>query len=618
MSGNLSRRKTEKKGRPISLLSLALLNTALSIFISYSLFRHGGSTGFLEVFQFVSHCLALNLAVCLILFIMSFLFRRVLTYLGFIVYGLFQILLFVDVRVYDLFRFHINPLVWNEIMTEGFSDSVIIGKSTFLYLFLTAALIFLLEGVFVYVSVRASKVLRGKAGIALVAVCLLAVAGDKVIYAFGGVYNIHSIMRASMLYPLYQPVNAERTIARLFHIKVKREDELKMSSHGSLLNYPKRPLVMQERKAGRPNIVIIAVEGFRYDMLDPEITPNLWKFARANIIFKNHFSGGNGTRAGIFSLLYGLQGTYWHSFLMEKKSPVLIDSLRALGYEFKVLSATQLSFPEFRKTVFVRVEDAIEDHLPSGHSPGRDRIMVDKFADFVSKRNPSRPFFFYMFFNSSHQPYSYPDGFAKFGPVSAAEINYAKEINAANVGPVKNRYKNALYYDDSLFGRIFDSLRQKDLLKNTIVIITGDHGEEFYERGYFGHTSSFDDYETKVVFVMHMPGVKGREVDKLTSHLDFAPTVMKVLGYSNPPSDYSQGVPLLDTEEHPYVFSAGWDRICMIDKDVKIVFSTESYRTLLNVLQAGTYKPFPDPDKMLKEKRNKISDVLRKMSEFYR
>jgi hypothetical protein len=115
-----------------------------------------------------------------------------------------------------------------------------------------------------------------------------------------------------------------------------------------------------------------------------------------------------------------------------------------------------------------------------------------------------------------------------------------------------------------------------------------------------------------------MPGVKGREVDKLTSHLDFAPTVMKVLGYSNPPSDYSQGVPLLDTEEHPYVFSAGWDRICMIDKDVKIVFSTESYRTLLNVLQAGTYKPFPDPDKMLKEKRNKISDVLRKMSEFYR
>lgn len=611
-------RKKEKKGKPISLLSLALLNTALSIFISYSLFRHGGATGFLESFQFVSHCLALNLVVCLVLLIMSFLFRRVLTYLGFIVYGLFQILLFVDVRVYDLFRFHINSLVWNEIVTEGFSDSVIIGKSTFLYFFLTAALIFLLEGVFVYASVRVSRILRGKARIALLAVCLLTVVGDKVIYAFGGVYNVQPIMRASMLYPLYQPVHAERTLARLFHIKVKREDELKMSSHGSLLNYPKRPLVMQDRKPRRPNIVIIAVEGFRYDMLDPEITPNLWKFASGNIIFRNHFSGGNGTRAGVFSLFYGLQGTYWHSFLLEKKSPVLIDSLRALGYEFKILSATQLSFPEFRKTVFIRVEDAIDDHMPATHSPGRDKIMTDKFIDFVSKRNPSRPFFSYMFFNSSHQPYSYPDDFEKFKPVSGTEINYAEEINASNVGPVKNRYKNALYYDDSLFGRIFDSLREKNLLKNTIVIITGDHGEEFYEQGYFGHTSSFDDYETKVVFVMHMPGVKEREVDKLTSHLDFVPTVMKALGYANPPSDYSQGIPLLDAEKHSYVFSAGWDRICMIDEDVKIVFSTESYSTFLDVLQAGTYKPFPDPDRMLKDKRNKISDVFRKMSEFYR
>jgi membrane-anchored protein YejM (alkaline phosphatase superfamily) len=615
--------KTEKKDKPISLLSLALLNTALSIFISYSLFRHDGATGFLELFQFVSHCLALNLVVCLVLFSVSFLFRRVLTYLGFIVYGLFQILLFVDVRVYDLFRFHINSLVWNNIMTEGFSDSVIIGKSSFLYIFFTAVLIFLLEGVFIYVSVRASRILRGKARIALVVLCLLAIAGDKVIYAFGDAYNVQPIMRASMLYPLYQSVHPEKTLARFFHIKVKREDELKMSPHGSLLNYPKKPLVMQEKKPLRPYIVMIAVEGFRYDMLDPEITPNLWKFARGNIIFKNHFSGGNGTRAGIFSLLYGLQGTYWHSFLIEKKSPVLIDSLRALGYEFKILSATQLSFPEFRKTIFVRVEDAIEDRLPAGHSPAgrspvRDKMMVDKFVDFVSKRNPSRPFFFYMFFNSSHQPYSYPDGFAKFRPVSGAEINYTKEINASNVGPVKNRYKNALYYDDSLFGRIFDSLREKNLLKNTIVIITGDHGEEFYERGYFGHTSSFDDYETKVVFVMHMPGVKAMEVDKLTSHLDFVPTIMKELGYSNPPSDYSQGIPLLDAEKHSYVFSAGWDRICMIDKDIKIVFSTESYMTYLDVLQAGTYKPFPDPEKILKEKRNKTSDVLRKMSEFYR
>jgi uncharacterized protein len=602
----------------MSLLPLALLNAALSMFIAYPLLSYGGNAGPIEIFQFSSHFLALNLAICFVLFIASFPFRPILKYLGFICYSLLQILLFIDVRVYELFHFHVNPLVWNTITTEDFSDSVILGHSTLLSFFLRAALIFLAEIVFIKASIKARGIFEKRLKIAVVLICLLIIAADKVIYAFGNAYNTPSVTRASRLYPLYQPLKADKIIRGLFKLQIKEEDELKPSSKASLLNYPKNPLVIKkDRPFAYPNIVMIVVEGLRYDMLDPETMPNLWKFSRENITFKNHYSGGNGSRAGVFSLLYGLQGTYWHSFLIERKSPVLIDSLLSLNYNFKVLSATGLNYPEFRKTAFVRIQGSIDDkHSAKGSK--RDRIMTAKFFEFLSGSDSARPFFSFLFFNASHQPYDYPKSFEKFTPVSGKEINYAKEMNAANIGPLKNRYKNSLYFDDCLFGMIFSTLRQKDLLKNTIVIITGDHGEEFYEQGSFGHTSSFDDYQTKVVFVMHMPGMKKTEINVLTSHLDVVPTLMKELGYANPVSDYSQGVPLLDRAKHPYVFAAGWDRLCLIDENVKIVFGTETYRNLFEVLKSNDYKPVPEPERILKQKKDRMLDVLTKMSEFYR
>ncbi len=62
------------------------------------------------------------------------------------------------------------------------------------------------------------------------------------------------------------------------------------------------------------------------------------------------------------------------------------------------------------------------------------------------------------------------------------------------------------------------SLKKSGMLEKTIVLITGDHGEEFYENGFLGHTSSFDDYQTKTVFVLHYPGIKNQTINRITSH----------------------------------------------------------------------------------------------------
>jgi len=79
-----------------------------------------------------------------------------------------------------------------------------------------------------------------------------------------------------------------------------------------------------------PNIFIFGSDATRADMIKKEIMPYLYDFSKTAIIFKNHHSGGNTTRFGIFSLFYGLNATYWFSFLNEQKGGLLFDASAAL------------------------------------------------------------------------------------------------------------------------------------------------------------------------------------------------------------------------------------------------------------------------------------------------
>ena len=55
----------------------------------------------------------------------------------------------------------------------------------------------------------------------------------------------------------------------------------------------------------------------------------------------------------------------------------------------------------------------------------------------------------------------------------------------------------AVHHLDGQFARVIDHLRQRNLLDSTIVILVGDHGEEFMEHGFWGHNSTFSDPQTR-------------------------------------------------------------------------------------------------------------------------
>lgn len=68
-----------------------------------------------------------------------------------------------------------------------------------------------------------------------------------------------------------------------------------------------------------------------------------------------------------------------------------------------------------------------------------------------------------------------------------------------------------------------------DRLKDTIVIVTGDHGQEFneYEINYWGHGSNFGEYQLRAPMVVHWPGKQARRIDYRTENFDIAPNLME-------------------------------------------------------------------------------------------
>jgi membrane-anchored protein YejM (alkaline phosphatase superfamily) len=530
-----------------------------------------------------------------------------------LVFGLWQFALYADSVIYALFRFHLNGLVLNALTTRGAGDSILLGGRT--YLSAAVRLVFLLGLEAVVAAIvwrRRRDAAPGRFPVPLRAVCLfLAVVflADKGIYAFATARRRAEYRFGDDLFPLYVQVHVEESLLRG---RGERRGPPPPGVSGRL-RYPRAPLRIPAN-GPRPNVLLAVVEGLRFDMLDPKVMPFLAGWSESQLVFRNHYSGGNSTRFGIFSLLYGLVGTYWNRFLAATQPPLLLDALRGRGYEFRILSCTDLNYPEFRETAFRHVGASIRDHW-EGDRVDRDLKMTDDILEFVGQVR--RPFFAFLFYDAPHGFYEYPPAFERFRPVpsSGDYVKLATEHPSLS-GPLFNRYRNSLGYVDSQIERVVRELERRGLLENTLVFITGDHGEEFGERGYRGHGGAFDRYQASTLMVAHLPGEPAREIRRLTSHVDVVPTILPRIGATNPAGDYSQGVTLTAPAGPPYLIVAGWREAAVVRPEGTVVFGLTEYAPFRRV-----YDPeyrLVTRDEASAEKSGLLEDVVKRMSEFYR
>jgi membrane-anchored protein YejM (alkaline phosphatase superfamily) len=215
------------------------------------------------------------------------------------------------------------------------------------------------------------------------------------------------------------------------------------------------------------------------------------------------------------------------------------------------------------------MEDRVEDHFGIAEKEGRDAHIPVRFDEWLGERETARktgPFFCFAFADAPHGTYAWPKEETVFRPcVDRVDfLEMAGSPSKERIEAVFNSYRNAVHFDDEIAGRMIDVLERRHLLDDTIVIVTGDHGEEFFEHGYFGHTSNFALEQTHVPLVIGGPGIAPGRETRPTCHVDLAPTLLELCG-ADPGSRlaWSQGENLLAPPERRDRVIAGWEEVAL-------------------------------------------------------
>ena len=434
------------------------------------------------------------------------------------------------------------------------------------------------------------------------------------VYGVAALKMKRSVLVSSRAIPLFKRASI-RSVAKVFGIEEAPRDPLDVpiKSDATALAYPRAPLVV-ERPARPLNLVWLTVESLRADMLDPEVMPRTWAFAQRAHRFRRHYSGGNGTRVGVFSQFYGVHGSYWFSFLGERRGPVLVDVLLDQGYEVELYTSARFSYPEFDKTVFAKIPRAQMHERTDDLGWKSDRINVDKSLTWLAGRDRARPFLLFHFFESPHAQYYFPEESVIRRPY-LLDFNYATADIARDIGLIKNRYINACHHLDSQVGRVLDALEAQGLVDSTIVIVTGDHGEEFMEKGYWGHNSHFSEEQIRVPFVLWIPGTGASVVERLTSHVDVPATLLPHLGVKNPPEDYSLGTSLLAPSGRTFAVVASWSELAYVDPSYKMTFHLGAGNWGGEATD-GDDRPLADTDAFFAARRAELGQLFKELVRF--
>jgi uncharacterized protein len=537
-----------------------------------------------------------------------------------------QFLVHMDKMVYRMYRMHLdNGFVLNLIQTPGGVQSMGAGTSTQLSFALIALGFVLLQMSVLVVLVNVRRIKRvlnvltlRRVRIASITIVLACLAFQAVAYGASDFFGHTPILKAAKAFPFHIELTFRKLGKRLgFTPHPGASARIKLQD--GALHCPLTPLVRQPGSR-RYNVVWLVAESWRNDMLTPEIMPEMSRLAEESVRFNSHYSGGNGTRMAMFAMFYGLYAPYWFPAKESRQGPVLMDFFVDAGYDIRAYTSAKFTYPEFDQTLFARVSaDRLDSDPSSEHQVGwkRDRKQIGKLLASLDSRSGDQPFFRFMFFESPHAPYCFPDECA-VRPDYARDVNYATMSLDRDMPMIYNRYVNSCRHLDAQLARVFEYLRGTGLLESTIVVVTGDHGEEFLEHGHWGHARGYSDEQVRVPLLLWIPGEAPRTIERMTSHLDLPPTVLRQLGVTNPPEDYCLGFDLLGPVHRTFTVLGDWGNIAtMTDEFISILpFRPGSFASREVLPRNGA--ECSDPDQFARERAAETVAVARDLSRFLR
>jgi glycerophosphoryl diester phosphodiesterase len=304
----------------------------------------------------------------------------------------------------------------------------------------------------------------------------------------------------------------------------------------------------------RPNLLIVILESTRFDYteignpLSRAKTPNLARLRRTGLFVPRMRAAVTHSTKSLFTIFCGrlptLQPDY---FEMAGSSELqcLGDILSEAGYrtafhqsaagrfESRPRLVEQFGFGEFKAG-----EDLKSQRV--GYLSFADDGLIAPALDFLKlEPDDEQPFMLTLFTSAAHHPYRLPDRLLE----QAQRQGLALKTAAA-------RYALIVQEQDRILGVLLRALDDRGLLQDTIVLVTGDHGQAFGRRGLRGHDSVYYEEGLRVPFVVSGPGIPRRDSTQNASLLDVMPTLLGLLGIRDD-DQVLDGRDLLDPDALP-------------------------------------------------------------------
>lgn len=296
----------------------------------------------------------------------------------------------------------------------------------------------------------------------------------------------------------------------------------------------------------KPNIILITLDALRADHVGcygypKNTTPFIDELSKKSLIFKNCIAQSGSTVQALSALLTSkfvyLDAVVGEQFVLGKRYVTLAEFLRSKGY-FTI--AIVGHYYVKRKFGFDRGFDYYDDNFKSIRNACEfleaikkafeSRIIKKKiFFMWMHMREPRPPFELggYKYINEFYTPF--------VGDMQSKVYEmYNKKIEMSNKGihELIARYDSNIKFVDENLKAIFQFFSTKNLLKNSIIIITSDHGESLGEHDIFNHNHLYYGI-LRVPLIIKISGMKSRVINSPVSSIDIFPTILDILGYDS-------------------------------------------------------------------------------------
>jgi arylsulfatase A-like enzyme/Flp pilus assembly protein TadD len=271
------------------------------------------------------------------------------------------------------------------------------------------------------------------------------------------------------------------------------------------------------------NVLLITLDTTRADRLGcygyaTAQTPNLDALAANGTRFNNALTHVPLTRPSHASILTGTL-PYHHGiwsngpYRLKPESVTLAESFKTAGYKTGAVIASHVLFRSFG---FMQGFDYFDDRLQEfpGSDPEKTATEVVMSSNRWLDQQIQPPFFLWLHFYDPHFPFSPPE-------------------------PFRSKFANSLYdgeiaYMDDAIGKIISKLNKLGWLKDTLVIVVGDHGEGLGEHQEPTHGYLIYDSTMRVPLIISGPGVpRNKIIDSQVSISDLDPTILEACGITN-------------------------------------------------------------------------------------